>query len=337
MNAWRWIEEGRIEERTEPVGRALPQAWVRLSPVVNGICATDFELVAGRLEGMAGAPPIIPGHEIVAKVVESSHPDIPKGVVVVVNTILGCGMCRHCRNQRSQLCASAKEMGLSADGGWQEELLAPGANCYILPTRISPTVGVFVEPLSCQLGAVQALAISTDDRVLVSGSGVAALLYVALVREHDPETLVVAVNDPARGELGLSLGADSYIDIGADQLPDSAFSKAIDAVGTTTALKQSVNASDRGGHLALYGLADAEPTVPLRDVITKNLTLTGHTSAPWLWAPATEFVARRGYELAQLVTDRIPFTDVGTRFPALAAHGYRGPHIKAVIDHASDI
>jgi L-gulonate 5-dehydrogenase len=303
---------------------------VRLAPVANGICATDRELLTGRLAG--SQPPLVPGHEIVARVVETGAPGLAVGATVVVDTMLGCGRCDPCLAGRVQLCRSASEIGLSVDGGWRDELVVPARNCHVIPRELSPPIATLVEPLQCQLGAIRRLKLAPADRVLVVGSGVAALLYVQLARLEGAE-VTLSVDDDARGDLGRRLGADAVVGPSATAAA-AAFTHAIDAVGSESALAEAVDALEPGGHLVAYGLGSARPRFPLQDAIFKNLTITGHTSAPWLWPDAIALAASGRLSLDPLVTDKVEFEAVGDWIGGwLRDGGLHGNRIKAVVDH----
>lgn len=323
MRAWEWqgtAEVVLVERPDEP----LSADEVRLQPLANGFCATDLELVCGRLPD--SRPPLVPGHEIVARVLEGDAP----GARVVVDTMIGCGCCAECRAGRTQVCPDATEIGLTRDGGWRERLTAPAANCHVLPDAVPTELAPLIEPLSCQLGLVRALGLGPEDRVLVVGSGVAALLYVQLCVAHGAGAVSVVVNDEARGAVAASLGAAEVIS-GA---PARAYTKAIDAVGTTASLATAVGAVAPGGHVSLYGLGASHPEFPLHEAIFKNLTLSSHTSAPWLWEDAISLVAGGTVSLGPLVTDRIGFGEVGSFLAEALSGALAGHRIKAVIDHA---
>jgi threonine dehydrogenase-like Zn-dependent dehydrogenase len=327
--AWQWQGEPSVSLVDVPA-RQLAAGDVRLRPVVNGICATDRELLTGNLA--ASRPPLVPGHEIVAEVVDGSADSPERGALVVVDTIVGCGACHACRDGRTQLCADAEEIGLTRDGGWCEEVVAPAPNCRELPPDAPPRLCALVEPLQCVLGLVRDLAPAGGDRLLVVGSGVAAFLAVGLGRLAGAE-VVASVDDAERGRLASALGADEVMGPGR-RAPSASCTHAVDAVGSEASLAECVDALRPGGRLGLYGLVEAAPRFDLQRAIFKNLTLTGHTSAPWLWPEAIALVCGGELPLEPLITDVVPFADVGVWVEEwVASGGLHGPHVKAVIEH----
>ena len=329
MKAWEWrgAPEVVLAERPDEPAAA---GEVRLALLANGFCATDLELVCGRLPD--SRPPLVPGHEIVGRVLESADPRIEPGARVVVDTMIGCGVCPACRAGHTQVCPDATEIGLTRDGGWRERMTAPAANCHVLPDGVATHLAALIEPLSCQLGLVRGARIGADDRVLIVGSGVAALLYAQLCAAYGAGAVAVAVNDAARGAVARSLGADEVI---MGSRPAAAgYTKVIDAVGTAESLATAVHAAAPGAHVSLYGLGASRPAFPLHETIFKNLRLSAHTSAPWLWEDAIALVASGGVALDPLVTDRIAFDDVGAFLTAALDGALGGVHIKAVVEHS---
>ena len=331
MNAWEW----RGASSVAPVVRrrqALRRGFARLRPLLNGLCATDLELLRGHLA--SSRPPLVPGHEIVARVTELAAPaQLKLDDVVVVDTIVGCGTCAWCQSGSTQLCAHAEEIGLTIDGGWQEELCVPLSNCYVLPAEADPYAAALTEPLTCELGLVRSFELTSSARVVVVGSGVAALIFVQLAKLEGADTVVAVANNSARGERLAALGADDVV-----LLPDhpaaGTFSHAVDAVGTQDSLRLAVDALAPGGRMALYGLAQRLPPFPLHQAVFKNLSISAHTSAPWLWRDAVRMVAAEHIELRSLITGEVAFDRLGS-FVAewVARSGLSGAEVKSVIRH----
>jgi alcohol dehydrogenase, propanol-preferring len=99
-----------------------------------GVCRTDLHLVDGELVGPM--LPIIPGHEIVGRVVETGagvarlKPGDRVGVPWLGWT---CGKCRYCVSGRENLCEQARFTGCHIDGGYAELTLADERYCFPLP------------------------------------------------------------------------------------------------------------------------------------------------------------------------------------------------------------
>ncbi|MFO1427970.1 MAG: alcohol dehydrogenase catalytic domain-containing protein [Steroidobacteraceae bacterium] len=161
------------QERTMPVpgpGQLL------IEVAACGVCRTDLHLVDGELAG--ARPGVIPGHEIVGRVV-ARGPALPEGApgpgARVGVPWLGstCGHCAHCRAGRENLCDAARFTGLQLDGGYAEYALADARYCFPIPQGYAD---VAAAPLLCagQIG-YRALRMAGEAlRIGLYGFGAAA-------------------------------------------------------------------------------------------------------------------------------------------------------------------
>src|SRR6185369_4253605 len=90
-----------------------------------GVCRTDLHVVDGELPDVRAD--CIPGHEIVGEIVEvgADVEELRIGDRVGVPWLaFTCGVCRHCRAGRENLCDAARFTGYTVDGGYAEYALA---------------------------------------------------------------------------------------------------------------------------------------------------------------------------------------------------------------------
>jgi threonine dehydrogenase-like Zn-dependent dehydrogenase len=199
---------------------ALPGPdWVRLRPILAGVCGTDMALLTGKasaaMSPFASFPAVL-GHEIVGRVEET-------GARVVVDPLLGCvprGLdpCSSCATGEAGLCLRTADGGISPapmlgycrdlPGGWSEAIVAHASQLHPVPDGLSDEAAVMVEPLSVALHAVLAAPPASGERVLVVGGGTVGLCAVAALRlvAPDAEVSLVARHRPQR-DLGTRLGA----------------------------------------------------------------------------------------------------------------------------------
>ena len=98
-----------------------------------GVCRTDLHVVDGELPHPK--LPIVPGHEIVGRVVALGRGQ--SGVVLgerVGIPWLGstCGSCPYCRSGRENLCDTPIFTGYTRDGGFATHVVADGRYCFPL-------------------------------------------------------------------------------------------------------------------------------------------------------------------------------------------------------------
>jgi propanol-preferring alcohol dehydrogenase len=141
-----------------------------------GVCRTDLHIVDGELT--APRLPLVPGHEVVGRVIA-----LGEGTAsVAVGDRVGipwlgatCGACTFCRSQRENLCDTPQFTGYTRDGGYAEHAIADAAYCFRLPDAFD---AVHAAPLLCAgLIGYRALAMTRDaQRLAIYGFGAAAHL-----------------------------------------------------------------------------------------------------------------------------------------------------------------
>jgi propanol-preferring alcohol dehydrogenase len=112
-----------------------------------GICRTDLHIADGEL--LHPKLPLIPGHEIVGRVVKTGDAvsQLKTGDEVGIPWLgYTCGQCRFCRAGRENLCEKALFTGYTIDGGFAEYTVADAQYCFPLPARYANASGA---PLLC--------------------------------------------------------------------------------------------------------------------------------------------------------------------------------------------
>ncbi len=224
--------------------------WVRLRPLLAGICGSDTSLLTGRasatLSPFASFPAIL-GHEVLAEVVEAgSGVELARGQRVVVDPVIACIVrgfepCSSCREGRYALCLRMAEgdlapgmlIGYCRDlpGGWSTAMLAHASQLHPIPDALGDDVGVLIEPLSIVLHAVLLDPPAADDRVLVIGGGTIGLGTVAVLRLTGSRAdVTIVVRHPFQARLAERLGASRAI---VDRAGDGAIQAAIATTGAT--------------------------------------------------------------------------------------------------------
>lgn len=150
-----------------------------------GVCRTDLHIADGDI---CGSLPIVPGHEIVGRVVATgkSCETFKVGDRVGVPWLGGTdGSCYYCARGLENLCDRPSFTGFTRDGGFSTHVVADSRFCLDVPDKFSD---VEAAPLLCAgLIGYRALKFAGDgERVGFYGFGAAAhiLAQVALTREH---------------------------------------------------------------------------------------------------------------------------------------------------------
>ena len=168
----------RLEDLPEPE----PQpGQVLLEIAACGICRTDLHIVDGELT--EPKLPLVPGHQIVARVAAGGERFIPGQRVGVPWLGWTDGSCRFCRSGRENLCDNARFTGYDIDGGYAERAVADERFCFPLPDGYED---LNVAPLLCAgLIGHRTMRLAGDaERLGIYGFGAAAHI-VCQVAVHE--------------------------------------------------------------------------------------------------------------------------------------------------------
>ncbi len=180
---------------------------VLLDVAACAVCRTDLHVCDGDLPDVP--VPVIPGHEIVGRVVATGA-----GVNIAAGTRLGvpwlghtCGQCRYCRDGNENLCDNARFTGYQIDGGYATAVLADHRYAFPIPDEYSD---IEAAPLLCAgLIGYRSLVMAGDARRLgIYGFGAAAHI-VAQVAVHQAREVYAftRAGDEAAQRFAMRLGA----------------------------------------------------------------------------------------------------------------------------------
>ena len=271
--------------------------WARLRTRLSGICGSDLGALSGRTSLYFSAVvslPFVPGHEVVAELLEDCE-DLPAGTRVVVDPVLTCAArgvepCEGCAvgatNRCSRITVGHLAPGLqtgfctSTGGGWGQQLSAHRSQLHVVPNGYSDEQAVLVEPMACAVHSALRAAPARGARVLVSGAGSVGLLTTLALRElTDAGEIIVVAKHGHQKELAVEFGATEVVTpsevlrrvrrlSGAFQLDPpvpvrqrgyllGGVDVAFDAVGSKESLETALHATRAGGRVVLSGMPAA--------------------------------------------------------------------------------
>jgi propanol-preferring alcohol dehydrogenase len=146
------------------------------------VCRTDLHVVDGELT--EPKLPIVPGHEIVGRIVASGQGTerFAAGQRVGIPWLgWTCGECRYCRSGQENLCPNARFTGYQRDGGYAEFVVADARYCFPLPDAYADADAA---PLLCAgLIGYRSLRMCGDAKRLgIYGFGAAAHIVAQVAR-----------------------------------------------------------------------------------------------------------------------------------------------------------
>ncbi len=317
----------------EQRGRPVPgPGEVLIQPAAVGLCGTDLDILAGRIDPAYVRYPLVLGHEWSGTVLASESGALPPGTRVVAEGIVPCGHCAACRAGQTNLCATYDEMGFTRDGAAAGYALVGETLVHPLAGPVSMADGALVEPASVVYRGLASITVKPGTRALVVGDGTVALLAAALLGLWSPAEIVMLGRRPAQEALATTAGAARY-----ETDPDAAgggYDLVVEAAGTTGAVLTALAAARRGGTVLLLGLPPhgATAAVPVDDLVNNDLTIRasfGYTSDAW--RDVVRLLNAGRLELGFLVTHRFPLGEWAAALDTLRSQDPGSPRGKVLL------
>jgi len=305
-----------IEEKPlRPVDLPTPspadhQVLVEVS--VCGACHTDLDEAEGRLTPTKS--PIIPGHQVVGRVVDKGKAVTRFGIgdrVGITWLFSSCGECERCRAGRENLCKQARWTGKDADGGYAEFAVIGQDYAYPIPERFSDAQAA---PLLCAgvIGyrTLRLAEITDGQKIGLFGFGASAHIVIQIIKHRFPNSPVFVFTKTAEhAELAGSLGAAWTGRSG--EKPPAKLEKIMDFTPAGECVRDALAVLEAGGRLVINAIRKETPVPPL-------------DYAEYLWLEreikSVANVTRKDVEEFLPLAARIPITPTVEQFPLTQAN-----------------
>ena len=318
----------RVEAVPVPV---IGPGEVLVRVVSSSICGTDLRILHGGHRKYPDGTVRIPGHEIVADVVQVGDQvaGVHEGDRLFVAPNMGCGHCKQCISGRNNLCANYQAFGITIDGSFAEYLRIPAAavlqgNLMPLESGVGPSAAALIEPFACVLRGQNAVDIVVGDIVVVVGAGPIGLMHLMLARLRGAARVIVSEMIPERLNQALRFGADLAVtpDRLAESVADVSHGEGADvilvAAPAARAQESAIDIAAIGGRINFFGgLPKERPTIELNSntVHYKELILTGTTACSTNDCRQAAAIINSGrIDLLPLVSARFPLADAVEAF-----------------------
>lgn len=315
---------------------AAGQVLVRITH--TGLCGTDLKIYQGVIRVHY---PRIMGHEVIGEVVSGeTAAGIRPGDRVIIDPMLFCGVCFHCRAGQTNLCPNGAFIGRDADGGFAEYAAVPVSHVFKLPDAVASHTAPLIQVATTCLHAQRQMPLFLGESVAVLGLGVSGQLHVQLAKARGAGTVIGISRSPFKCETARMLGADLTITPGktaVDQMLGAPGGRGADIViectGVIESLADAIRMARPGGRILLFGIMSAtEGAIPFYDLYFKELTLiNARASKPEDFAGMLDLVERGVVRLEPLVTQRLPLSELETAI-GMVGDGPAG-RLKIILDH----
>ena len=231
---------------------------------VCGACHTDLDEVEGRLKPTKS--PIVPGHQVVGKVVDKGKAVTKHKIgdrVGITWLFSSCGKCDFCRTGNENLCSKAKWTGKDANGGYAEFMVIGEDFACPIPERFSDSQAA---PLLCAgvIGyrTIRLADIADGQKIGLFGFGASAHIVIQIIKYKFPNSPVfVFTKTEKHAELAKKLGA-VWTGFSGDKPPEKP-NKIMDFTPVGECVRDALGVLERGGRLIINAIRKETPVPPL--------------------------------------------------------------------------
>ena len=276
---------------TRPVWGEIPDPTPDLDGVLVEVEAcsvglTVLNYIGGQLDDDPSLLPLVPGHELIGRVVElgeGADADL-LGKRVAGYFYLVCGDCEACNAGRDPLCANlAGWLGVHRDGGYAPLATLPSRNAIPMPEGLDPVSATVVPDAVVTPVHVSGRAgIGDGDRVVVIGAGGGVGIHMVQVARHygasvsgfdiTDEKLAVVDRLGANAVRSDHLGAVDPTTLFNDGNP----TVVVDLLGTAASHRWAIDGLAPGGRLiTLTTFRDRAFEIESREMVFRELSILG--------------------------------------------------------------
>jgi propanol-preferring alcohol dehydrogenase len=252
----RWGEDPiweSFERRSPDVGEVL------IEVEACGVGSTVLNLIRRDPEDPRVTLPLVPGHELVGRVVEAPDPVDRRwiGRRVTAYFYLYCGHCRPCVAGQENRCDNLGGLiGLTIDGGYAPAVVLPTRNLIELPEDLDPvSATVVADAVATPLHITRTRAgVGALDRVAIVGAGGGVGIHlVQVARLYGAAVAGLDVTDEKLSAIS-DLGAEAIRSTDLEGLesrlwPDGGPTVIVDFVGTVATNGWAQRSIERGGRV----------------------------------------------------------------------------------------
>jgi threonine dehydrogenase-like Zn-dependent dehydrogenase len=332
MRGLLFLGERRLRVQEFPDPQAGPgEVLVKIARAA--VCGTDihkYRAPAEQIETLAGGSPMIVGHEP-AGWVAALGPGVTGlevGSRVMLAGVIGCGMCRWCRQGYNTACErGVSGLGWKRHGASATHIAWPATNVLPLPDSISfETASVLTCAGGTAYTALREADLSGEDSLAIVGLGPVGLCLLNLAKSLGVRAAGIDIA-PNRLEQALALGLDCAVDASRED-PVAAVRRwsggrgcdvVAECVGLARTRHQALEMAATRGRVAFAGLGGEPLTLSAdRFFVGGQIQLIGIAATPLRYFPALiQRAAEYDLPFASLITHRFPLEQAAEAFAVM--------------------
>ncbi len=289
-----------VEETPVPlIGEG--EALIRV--IKAGICNTDLELIKGYMDFEG-----ILGHEFVGCVVEAPvNGWVGKRVAGEIN--ISCGKCEMCQAGFAKHCSSRQVLGIQEkDGVFAELVTLPLSNLHGLPSEISDTEAVFIEPLAAAIEILEQVQINEGHEVLVLGDGKLGLLIAQVIRTQTTHIYCVG-HHPRKLAILQRKGIQTSL---RNMDWDHKFDIIVEATGSPKGIPEALDWIKPRGRIVAKSTFHGEIETNISRIVIDEVQLIGSRCGPF--GRALDFLKNKSIDVRDMVDGDFPLEEAREAF-----------------------
>lgn len=243
-----------IVEVSEP--QIISEEQVKIRVRYCGIGTDDYAMYSGKINARYANSGLLTefSGEIIDLGSAAKNAGFAKGDKVSAARFAPCGKCPMCRSGKPNLCVE-----LSAMGCMSEIIVTDCHKLAKLSDDLPLEYGVFFEPASRCLYAIDKMNFATGDTVCILGENSTSLIMLQLLKRRMPSLVVVCGSLKEKRSLSLNFGADKIVDSSWTNLAETTleltdgfgFDHIVDCQGDPKLAESAINLLARGGEFTI--------------------------------------------------------------------------------------
>ena len=295
-----------------------------------GICGSDVH----GIDGSTGRriPPIIMGHEAsgVIERIGSAVSEWRVGDRVTFDSTVVTRPDFYSQKGVFNLSDYRKVLGVSCDeyrqhGAFAEYVAVPQSTLYRLPEGLSFEQAAMTEPVSVAFHAVSLVPCEINDSAVVVGCGMIGLFVVQALRIKGCGKIIAVDLDQSRLDLALKFGADHALKPDDVDIVETIRSLtcgrgadlAIEVVGITPTINLAINSVRKGGKISVIGNLSEKVEIPLRVLVTRQITLVGSCASAGEYPACLDMIASGRVKVDEMMSAVVPLAEAAAWFERL--------------------
>lgn len=335
MKAWKVTAENAIE--LQDMGQqSVSDGCVKLKMLSALICTHESSAYqAGK--------PIIVGRNGVGLVTETGAgvTSFKRGDFAYIRPVSACGVCSHCRAGKKGECEHSYTYGRTEDGVLRDFIVVPQSDLVLLPPKVSPEEGVFVESVAVAIATLDALKLEKGEHVVIMGATRIGLIIAQVALYYQAVPIVVDLREDRLAvaeKLGIYYTVNAVESDPVKKVFSFTCGKMAEAMCycllSDLPVQRSFDCLSRAGRAAVVGFDDVKENVSFNfmPLLEKNITVSSVASAEDNYLSAVNMLASRSVDVKSLIARHVPFKNAGVAISEIAAESNKFTAVIVDID-----